>query len=128
MKIIKYFIQALFIYIFFLIIKVIGLKNSRKLFSLIFNLIGPLVRKQALIYSNLKRLNSNFSDQDLKRISKKMWSNYGKTFVEYLYLKNFRLKNFHIPQVKIIGENILEEIIKKKKPVIFFSVIFQILE
>ena len=46
---------------------------------------------------------------------------YGKTFVEYLYLKNFRLKNFHIPQVKIIGENILEEIIKKNKPVIFVS-------
>ena len=36
-----------------------------------------------------------------------MWSNYGKTFVEYLYLKRFRNTNSHI---EIKGEEILEKI------------------
>ena len=47
-----------------------------------------------------------------------MWSNYGKTFVEYLFLKRFRKNNSHI---KIKGTEILQKIIKKNKPVIFVS-------
>ena len=47
-----------------------------------------------------------------------MWSNYGKTFVEYLYLKRFRNDNSHI---KIKGEHVIESIIKNNKPVIFVS-------
>jgi len=121
MKTIKYFLEALFIYSFFLIIKIIGLNNSRRLFSYIFNLFGPLVRKEELIYSNLKKVNRKFSDQELKNIAKDMWSNYGKTFVEYLYLNKYRNKKFDSPQVNIIGENILEKVIETNKPVIFVS-------
>ena len=44
MKSIKYFIEAFFIYIFFIIIKIIGLQNSRFLFSYIFNRIGPIIK------------------------------------------------------------------------------------
>ena len=40
MKFIKYFFQATIIYAFFLIIKLIGLSRSRKLFAKIFNKIG----------------------------------------------------------------------------------------
>jgi len=47
-----------------------------------------------------------------------MWSNYGKVFVEYLFLKQFKKNNFHI---KVKGESILKKIIEKKKPVIFVS-------
>ena len=47
-----------------------------------------------------------------------MWSNYGKVFVEYLFLSKFRNNNSHI---EIKGEKILEKIIKKNKPVIFIS-------
>ena len=47
-----------------------------------------------------------------------MWSNYGKTFVEYLFLKKFRNKNNHI---KIKGKEILNRIIENNKPVIFVS-------
>jgi len=47
-----------------------------------------------------------------------MWSNYGKTFVEYLYLNRFRKENSHI---KIKSEYILQNIIETNKPVIFVS-------
>ena len=47
-----------------------------------------------------------------------MWANYGKTFVEYLYLKKFKNMNTHID---IKGMKILNEIQKNDKPVIFVS-------
>ena len=47
-----------------------------------------------------------------------MWSNYGMTFIEYIFLKNFKDNNQHI---EIKGEEILNEINKQDKPVIFVS-------
>ena len=47
-----------------------------------------------------------------------MWSNYGMTFIEYVFLKKFRETNTHI---QIEGETILENILNNKKPVIFIS-------
>ena len=47
-----------------------------------------------------------------------MWSNYGKTFVEYLFLNKFRKNNSHI---NFKGKEILKSIINKNKPVIFVS-------
>ena len=53
-----------------------------------------------------------------KRIISNMWANYGMTFVEYIFLNKFKKENTHI---EIKNENILEEIKKNKKPVIFVS-------
>ena len=47
-----------------------------------------------------------------------MWSNYGKTFVEYMYLNKFKANNSHI---SIKGKDILEKIRNEKKKVIFVS-------
>jgi len=47
-----------------------------------------------------------------------MWSNYGMTFIEYIFLNKFKTRNNHI---KIFGEKILDDIFKKNKPVIFVS-------
>ena len=45
-KILKYFTQAVIIYLFFLIIKIIGLKLSRKVFSKIFITFGPIFKSK----------------------------------------------------------------------------------
>jgi KDO2-lipid IV(A) lauroyltransferase len=114
MKIIKYFFQALVIYVFFIIIKILGLNNSRKLFSLIFRKIGFIIKSKKIIYKNLdKALIPN-----KENVIRSMWSNYGMTFVEYMFLKDFKYSNLHI---NISGEEILDEINKKMKPVIFVS-------
>ena len=90
-KFFKYLIEAIFIYTFFIIIKVIGLKLSRKLFSYIFIKLGPLFKSKLIIEENL---NKALRDKNLKKkqIISKMWSNYGKTFVEYIFLKRFKGK------------------------------------
>ena len=94
-KVIKYFIQALFIYLFFIIIKIIGLDLSRKLFSLLFSKIGPFIKSEKTINNNLEKFLGSQNLDLKKNIKFKMWANYGKTFVEYLYLKRFKNMSFH---------------------------------
>ncbi len=117
-KIIYYFIQSLFIYFFFLIGRLIGIKISRKIFSNIFFLIGPLFKSRKVIEKNLKIFSVKVSNVDRKKITNQMWKNYGKTFIEYVYLDKFRKKNTHIT---FKGKENLDIIGKKNKPVIFIS-------
>ncbi len=118
MKIFKYFIEALIIYFSFLIGKILGLNLSRKIFSFIFNKIGPIFRSNKVINNNLSKFSKNLSEDERSKIINSVWSNYGKTFIEYIFLNKFRLGQTHI---KIDGEEILDKILEKRKPVIFFS-------
>ena len=117
-KIIKYFFEALIIYLFFIIIKIIGLSISRILFSSFFKKIGPIIRSNDIIKKNLNIFSNKLSEKTKNEIEQNMWSNYGKTFVEYMFLKKFRQENSHI---RIKGKKILEEIYLNNKPVIFIS-------
>ena len=117
-KIIKYFFQAVIIYFFFFVIKIIGLKLSRIVFSNLFNKIGPLIKSGQVINDNLDKFIGPYNENKKKEIKFKMWENFGKTFVEYLFLKKFRESNSHI---KMKGEKILLKIIDENKPVIFIS-------
>ena len=117
-KIIKHFIEALFVYFSFVIAKLIGLKLSRILFSFIFRMVGPIIRSNNIVEKNLKIFSSEVSDFKKKEIISKMWSSYGMTFVEYIFLNKFKKKNSHI---KLINEQVLDDIFTKKKPVIFVS-------
>ena len=47
-----------------------------------------------------------------------MWSNYGKTFIEYVFLDKFKRSTAH---VRIKNKNILDTVITNNKPVIFIS-------
>ena len=118
LKIIKYFFQAVSIYLFFIIIKIIGLKLSRKFFSYLFNKIGPVIKSDRIINHNLEKFLGKDNIDIKNNIKFKMWDNYGKTFVEYLYLKKFRKTGSHIV---IKGEEILDKIQDNNKPVIFVS-------
>jgi len=117
-KTIKYFFQAIFIYLFFIIIKIIGINSSRKIFSFIFNKIGSLIKSEKIINANLEKFLGSQNIDLKKNIKLQMWCNYGKTFVEYLFLHRFRNMNSHI-QIK--GEEIIDKIKKNNKPVIFVS-------
>ena len=117
-KLIKYFFEAFFIYIFFLIIKLIGLSLSRQVFSFIFKTIGPIIKSRNVIDKNLLKFSKDLSDEKKKEIESNMWSNYGMTFVEYIFLKEFRKQKSH---VNIEGEKILHQIFLNDKPVIFVS-------
>ena len=117
-KTINYFFKAIIIYLFFIFIKLVGLNISRKFFSYLFNKLGPHIKSDQIVNDNLDKFMGSYNESKKRDIKIQMWSNYGKTFVEYLFLKKFRENNSHIT---INGEHILQNIIKKNKPVIFIS-------
>ena len=114
----NYFLQSLFVYLFFFIGRILGINLSRKFFSGVFILIGPFFRSNKIINKNLKIFSSTISLKDKSRIVKDMWSNYGKTFIEYIFLNRFRRENKF---VILDGEENLLQIAKENKPVIFIS-------
>ncbi len=114
----NYFLQSLFVYLFFFIGRILGINLSRKFFSGIFILIGPFFRSNKIINKNLKIFSSTISLKEKSRIVKDMWSNYGKTFIEYIFLNRFRRENKF---VILDGEENLLQIAKENKPVIFIS-------
>ncbi|MDB3886904.1 lysophospholipid acyltransferase family protein [Candidatus Pelagibacter sp.] len=120
MKIIKYFLQFLFIIIFFFLFKILGLSISSALGGKLFEKIGPLFRSKKLIHSNLKKAFPDISLDHLNRIAKMMWNNYGRVFAEYMFIKKFREDRSN-KNIIIEGQEILEDIKKKNKSVVFIS-------
>ena len=118
LKKIKYLFEAILIYSFFLFAKIIGLTLSRIFFSHVFKIIGPFLKSKKIIDKNLSNFSKSITIDTKKKIISSMWSNYGMTFIEYVFLKQFREKDSHI---KIEGETILENIVNNKESVIFIS-------
>ncbi len=117
-KLAKYFIQSLFVYFFFIIGRLIGLSQSRRVFSFLFKKVGQNFKSQKIIEKNLNIFNSSLSPEEKRNIVENMWSNYGMTFIEYIYLSKFRNSNNF---VDIKGEEILLNVIRNNEPVVFIS-------
>ena len=120
MKKIKYFTQFSLIILSFIVFKILGIKISSFLSGKIFEIIGPFFRSKNIIYSNIKKAFPKKSQEDVEKISKSMWNNYGRIFAEYMFIKDFRLGHL-TSKIKIEGEEILKEINQSKKQVIFIS-------
>ena len=117
-KKVRYFIQSLIIYLFFFVAKIMGLKLSRYIFSYLFIKLGNLFKSKKIIFNNLNKINPSLNIDEKETIIKKMWSNYGKTFSEYVHLGLLRKKTNHIT---IKNKQIIDQIIKEDKPVVFIS-------
>ena len=120
MKYIKYFIEFLFIISLFAIFKIIGLKNASALGEKIGIAIGPLFRSKTIIRKNINFAFPNINSSDEKKIIKGMWSNYGRTFAEYVFLNKFS-KNSPEQLISIQGKDILDKIKEKNESVVFVS-------
>ena len=103
-----------------MIFKILGLKNSSNFASLLSKKIGPFFRSKELISKNILKAFPNISKDDLNHVATNMWGNYGRILAEYVFLKNFR-KTTPTINLKVVGQKILDEIRKNKKPVIFIS-------
>ena len=120
MRLIKYFFQFLFIIIFFSLFKVLGYKISSTIGGKLFEIIGPLFRSKKLIHSNIKKAIPDSNLENLNKITKLMWNNYGRVFAEYMFIKDFRTGKLN-KNIELEGQEILEEIKKNNKPVVFIS-------
>ena len=120
MRNIKYFFQFLLIVPLFVIFKLIGLNLASFIGGKLFEIIGPLFRSEKIIHSNIKKAFPNLNSKEINKITKQMWNNYGRVFSEYMFIKNYRKKLFDT-HITIRGLEILREIKKNNKPVIFIS-------
>ena len=119
MKKIIYFIEFIFIYIFFIFFKLLGYRISSNFGFFIGKFFGPIFRSKKSIIENIKKSNIAIK-KNHKDIAGNVLGNYGRIFAEYPFLKNFRngdLNNF----IEINGKNYLEIIKKEKKSVVFVS-------
>ena len=116
-KKISYFFQAVIIYLFFFVGKLIGLNLSKKIFAFLFKRLGPLFKSKSIIEKNLTNFNSNLTNEQKENIISSMWENYGITFIEYIFLKLFKEKN---DLVEVTRSDILNKI-PSNKPVVFVS-------
>ena len=117
-KVISYFLQSIIIFLFFIFGKLVGIKLSRKIFSFTFTKLGPIFRSKKIIEKNLNIFEKNMPIEKKNIIISEMWKNYGMTFIEYIFLENFKKNSTHIISS---GEKNLEKIFKIGKPVIFVS-------
>ena len=120
MKYIKYFFQFLIVIIFFLIFKILGPKLSSNVSGKIFEYIGPFFRSKKIIIANIKKAFPDIEYVNLRRMIKLMWNNYGRIFAEYMFIKDFRNGKLE-SNIEIIGQDVLEEIKKNNRQVIFIS-------
>ena len=120
MKKIKYFIEFLFVKLFFFIFKTIGYKNASNLGAKIGSIFGPLFRSKSLTKKNIRNCLKSINEKEINILVKKMWENYGRIFAEYIHIEKFRSKKLE-NYIKINGIKTLEKIKKEGKPVVFIS-------
>ena len=119
MKKIIYFIEFIFIKIFFYICKIIGYRISSNLGFFIGKIFGNLFRSKKSIIKNLRKSKILIKLND-NSFAENVLGNYGRILAEYPFLKDFRsgkLSKF----IEIEGIKNLEKIKENKKPVVFIS-------
>ena len=121
MKIIKYFFEFVTIISLFCIFKIIGLKNASNLGSVLGRFIGPLFRSKHITKQNIKIGLGELDQRKEAEIINSMWSNIGRTFAEYPFLKDFKFNKINFDHIKINGTKYLDEIKKNNEPTIFYS-------
>ena len=121
MKIIKYFFEFISIISLFCIFRIIGLSNASYLGSIMGRVIGPLFRSKNIIKQNIKNGLGEVDKNRETEIINGMWSNIGRTFAEYVFLKDFKFNKTNFDHIKINGTNYLNEIKNNNEPAIFYS-------
>jgi len=121
MKIIRYFFEFLSVISLFCIFKIMGLRFASKFGSILGRVAGPLFRSKDITKQNIKIGLGELDKKKESEIISDMWSNIGRNFSEYMFLKDFRINENNFNNVKINGINYLEEIKKNNEAVIFFS-------
>jgi Kdo2-lipid IVA lauroyltransferase/acyltransferase len=120
MKNLKYFIQYILIVSLLFLFKLIGHRYSLIISSKIIFFLGPLFRSNELVNKNLNIAFPNLNNFEKKKITREMWSNYGRILAEYIFIKNFRNSSLK-KNIIVEGQSILDNIKKNNRPVIFIS-------
>ena len=118
MKIIKYLLEFIIVIFLFIFFKLIGRKLSSDLGCKIAKNLGFKFKSKERTIANIKRAFPTLDTLNEQKYLEEMWCNIGRTFSEYVYLKNFREDPGHII---LEGMEILDQIKSTKKPTVFIS-------
>ena len=121
MKVFKYFFEFISVISLFCIFKIIGLRNASSVGSILGKSVGPLFRSKKIIKQNIKTGLGEIDEKKESAIINGMWSNIGRTFAEYVFLKDFKFNRTNFNHMKINGINYLDEMKKNNEVVIFYS-------
>ena len=120
MKYIKYFLQFLFVIIFFSLFKILGPKISSNIGGKLFEIIGPFFRSKKIIKKNLQIAIPHIDIKKINQITKLMWNNYGRVFAEYMFIKDFRINKLG-SNIQVEGKEILDNLKMKNESAVFIS-------
>ena len=119
MKKIIYFIEFILVRLLFIIYKILGYRLASNLGFFVGKNLGNFFRKKKSIIENLNKSKISINIPTDK-FADNVLGNYGRILAEYPFLKDFRedkLKQF----IRIEGFEVLNQIKKNNKPVVFVS-------
>ena len=117
---VKYLLQFIFILLFLLIFRLLGLNISRYLSGKILSFLGPFFRSNIITLNNINQAFPEKDENSKKKIINEMWMTYGKILAEYIFIKHFRTQVSN-KVFEIEGQSILDQIKISKEPVVFVS-------
>ena len=77
-------------------------------------------RSKKVIVDNIKNFKPDIKENEINKIVKKMWGNYGRILAEYVHIPEFRRRRLD-NYLKIEGLENLEKVKSSGKPTIFIS-------
>ena len=119
MKSLKYFIEYIFVKIFYMIFRILGLKISSFITGKIFKIYGIFSKRTATAIYNIGEAIEGLDEKKRRKIIFKMWENFGKVIGEYPNLDKIRVINNK--SIKIINLRNLLDPLENNKNCLFFS-------
>ena len=123
LKTIIHALSGFILFLTFLILRILGKKNSSDISSFIFKKIGPLTRYNKVAIKNILFVWPKKNKTAIDNLTKRMWANIGRNFGEFVHLK--KLNPLTCSNIKVIGlkkvKTIIEKNKSKKKGMIFVS-------
>lgn len=119
MKSLKYFIEYIFVRIFYISFRILGFKISSFITGKIFRIYGFFSKRTPVAIDNIGKVIKGINDKEKEKIIFKMWENFGRVIGEYPNLDKIRV--IDNKKVKIINIRNLLNPLKKNKNCLFFS-------
>lgn len=119
MKSLKYFIEYIFVRIFYITFRILGFKISSFITGKMFRIFGFFSKRTPVAINNIGKVIRGIKDKERKQIIFRMWENFGRVIGEYPNLDKIRVINNE--RIKIINIKNLLNPLKNNKNCLFFS-------
>jgi KDO2-lipid IV(A) lauroyltransferase len=119
MKSLKYFIEYIFVRIFYITFRILGFKISSFITGKIFRIFGFFSKRTPVAIDNIGKVIKGIKDKERKQIIFRMWENFGRVIGEYPNLDKIRVINNE--RIKIINIKNLLNPLRNNKNCLFFS-------